>query len=554
MSQCVTKLPHSCGSRDALQVFADEEGNLSGYCFSCGTYVADPLGKGKSITDIPEKQRLGKTREQIEEEMEVMANCEAIDLPDRKLRKRALDYYNIGIGVSEQDGHTPTYHFYPYTKDGVVVRYKVRHIETKRMWAVGFEKDVDLFGWEQAIATGAKRLIITEGELDAAALKTILQRYTKESYIDYIPAVCSLPNGASAAGKDLARLMPQIRKHFKEVSFCFDSDEAGQQAIEDACKIVPDATVVTLPSKDANACLIEGKGKAAHAATIFNADKPKNTRLVFGEDLHEEAKEAAEFGVSWPWKGMTEMTRGIRTGETIYIGAAQKMGKSEIVNALAKHLIVEHGWKVMMCKPEEANKKSYKMILGKVAGTTFTDPKVTFDEAAYDKAGKAVKGKLAMLNLYQHVGWESLQADIRSAASWGAKAIFVDPLTQLSNGLSAAEANTKLQEVAQELASMALDLDMVIFIFCHLRNPDSGDPHDRGGKVLTSQFAGSRAMGRSCNYMIGLEGNKDPDLSDEERNMRKLVLLDDREFGEVGEVSLYWNRKTTLFNEVNDAS
>jgi twinkle protein len=290
-------------------------------------------------------------------------------------------------------------------------------------------------------------------------------------------------------------------------------------------------------------------GKAAFAATQFNAAKPKNTSLVYGEDLHAEAKEAAKFGVSWPWKGMTDMTRGIRTGETIYIGAAQKMGKSEIVNALAKHLIVEHGWKVMMCKPEEANKKSYKMILGKVAGKTFVDPKVEFDEVAYDKAGEIVKGKLAMLNLYQHVGWESLQADIRSAASWGAKAIFVDPLTQLSNGLSAAEANTKLQEVAQELAAMALDLDLVIFIFCHLRNPDGGAPHDRGGKVLTSQFAGSRAMGRSCNYMIGLEGNKDPELSDEERNMRKLVLLDDREFGEVGEVNLYWDKHTTLFNE-----
>ena len=68
--------------------------------------------------------------------------------------------------------------------------------------------------------------------------------------------------------------------------------------------------------------------------------------------------------------------------------------------------------------------------------------------------------------------------------------------------------------------------------------------------MLTSQFAGSRAMGRSCNYMFGLEGNKDPKLTMEERNMRKLVLLDDREFGEVGEVDLYWHKTTTQFNEV----
>jgi twinkle protein len=117
--------------------------------------------------------------------------------------------------------------------------------------------------------------------------------------------------------------------------------------------------------------------------------------------------------------------------------------------------------------------------------------------------------------------------------------------------MNAADANTKLQEIAQELAAMALDLNVVIFIFCHLRNPDGGPPHERGGEVLSSQFAGSRAMARSCNYMLGLEGNRDSNLTPEERNMRTLVLLEDREFGEVGRYKLYWNKDTGLFHEIN---
>lgn len=322
MSTCVTKIGHSCGSRDGLQIFANDDDTITGYCFSCGEFVRDPLGQGKTLDDIPEKQRLGKTKEQIEEEFATIANCKPIDLKDRKLRKAALEYYGIKIGVSEQDGKTPTYHFYPYTKEGELVAYKVRHIETKNMWTVGNQRDVDLFGWEQAIGTGAKRLIITEGELDAVALRRILEIYTKEQYIDNMPAVCSLPHGASSAGRDLARLMPKIRKHFKEISFCFDNDKAGDKAIEDACKIVPDATVITLPAKDANECLMTGKGKAAFSATQFNAAKPKNTRLVFGEDLHEEAREQAKFGeLTWPWEHIQKTTRGIRYGETIYIGA-----------------------------------------------------------------------------------------------------------------------------------------------------------------------------------------------------------------------------------------
>jgi len=545
----VTKLPHSCGSRKGLQVF-EEEGKLTGYCFSCGTYVADPLGEGKTIDDIPKKQRMGKTKEEIEEEFATIANCSAIDLRDRKLRKEALEAFGVKIGVSEQDGTTPTYHFYPYTKGGELVAYKVRHIDTKRMWSIGDQKDVDLFGWEEAKATGAKRLIITEGELDAVALRRILELYTKEAYKDYIPAVCSLPHGSGGASKDLAKLLPTIRKHFKEISLCFDGDEAGEKAIEDACKIAPDATVITLPSKDANACIIEGKGKAAFAATQFNAAKPKNTSLVFGEDLHEEAREPAQYGeLTWPWEHLNKVTRGIRYGETIYLGAGVKMGKSELLNALGAHFIKQHKIKVFMAKPEEANKKTYKLLAGKMVGKVFHDPDVEMDYEAYDEAGEMMKEKLCMVNLYQHLGWETLEADIYAATSWGAKVVFIDPITNLTNGVEPSVANTRLQEYAQKLAAMALDLGIVIFIFCHLKAPVSGEDHEHGGAVLSSQFAGSRAMMRSCNLMLGLEGNKSPDLPLMEKNMRQLVLLEDREFGQTGRFPIYWDVNTGLFNE-----
>ena len=553
----MTKLPHECGSRSGLQVFADEDtGELTGFCFACSTYVHDPMGKGKKLDDIPEKQRLGKTKEEIEEELAVIANCKAIDLPDRKLRASILNYYGIKIGMSEQDGKTPMFHFYPYYKDGELVAYKVRHIETKNMWTVGNQRDVDLFGWQQAIATGAQRLIITEGELDAVALRRIFEIYTKEQYVDNMPAICSLPHGASAAGKDLAKLMPKIRKYFKKVSFCFDDDKAGQQALEDACKIVPDATVITLPAKDANECLIKGLGKAAFNAAQWKDDKVKNTRLVFGEDLHEEAREQAKFGeLTWPWEHIQKITRGIRYGETIYIGAGVKMGKSELLNALGAHFIKNHGIKIFMAKPEEANKKTYKLLAGKMEGHIFHDPEVEFDYEAYDRAGNLLEGKLAMVNLYQHLGWESLEADIYAAASWGAKAIFIDPITNLTNGMQSSDANVALQEYAQKLSALALDLGVVVFIFCHLKAPSQGDDHEHGGDVLSSQFAGSRAMMRSCNLMIGLEGDKSPlnkdgvERSLQEKNMRDLVLLEDREFGQTGKFPIYWDYHTGLFNE-----
>ena len=291
---------------------------------------------------------------------------------------------------------------------------------------------------------------------------------------------------------------------------------------------------------------------------------------MYGEDIHESARTQAEYGqLTWPFEVLNKKTRGIRYGETIYLGAGVKMGKSELLNELAAHFLEHHGIKVFMAKPEENNKKTYKLLAGKIARKAFHDPDIPFDFNAYDKAGEILKEKMVMVNLYQHLGWDSLKEDIKEAVAWGAKAIFIDPITNLTNGQDSASANTHLAAISQELSAMALDLDIVIFgtysisistinakekrekfyhdgKFIGLGNC----PHEFGGDIYSSQFAGSRAMMRSCNYMIGLEGNKDETLPEEVRNTRVLRILEDREFGEAGSVGLYWNRATTRFKEI----
>lgn len=549
--KCVEKLPHSCGSRRGLQVFQKEDGSYDGFCFSCGTAVPDPY------KDKPEGYKPAynpKTDEEIQEEIDEVKEFQTVALKDRGLSKESLEHFGIKIGLSEVDGVTPTSHFYPYYKGDELKGFKCRVIEGKKFFSIGSVKDVDLFGWHQAVLSGGKKLFVTEGELDAVALYQIFRAVNKGTkYESNIPAIVSLAHGSGSAVKELLKHREMLFMHFKEIVLVFDQDKPGEEAVEAVLKVFPEGvSVAHLPRKDANQCLLEGVSKAAYNAVAFNSVKPKNTRLVLADSLFEEAKAAPAIGYPWPWESITKKTRGIRLGETIYIGAGQKQGKSEIVNTLAAHFIKELGWPVLLAKPEESNKKSVKLVAGKLVGKIFHDPNVPFDEKSYDEACDLMRNKLYLINLYQHLGWETLKADIRASAMEGCKAVFIDPITNLTNGINAADANTKLQEIAQELSAMALDLNIVIFIFCHLRNPNIGTPHERGGEVLSSQFAGSRAMARSCNLMFGLEGNRDPNLSQEERNIRTLVLLEDREFGEVGRFKLYWDKTTSLFNEIGE--
>jgi len=554
MGTCIAFTEHKDGKCNSsrVQVFEQDDGSLNGYCFACDTFVPDPMGDGVKASDIPKSKRIDKSPEDIAAEMEEIGNLTAVDLPTRMIRAKSLDLYGVKVGVSTKDGKTPAYVFFPRYRKGVLVSYKVRLLDPKKMWSVGDGKDVDMFGWELAKASGAKRLIITEGEFDAIALAKLLEVYTPEKYKEYIPAVISLPNGSASCRRDLARCMPEIRKFFNEgdISFCFDQDDAGAAALKAAMLICGKATSITLPRKDANQCVLDKVGKAAVKCITFQAETPKTSRLIWGRDVHDAARIPAVMGLSWPWPHMTELTRGMRYGETTYIAAGEKMGKSEVVNALAAHFAVVHNLKVMLAKPEESNNKTYKLIASKVEGKVFHDPKVEFDYAAYDRSGAKIMDNVCMLNLYQHISWMGLKEDIASAAAQGVKIVFIDPITNLTNGMSTGEANEVLQGIAQELAAMALDLDIHILIFCHLNKREKGaTPWDRGAEITTGYFAGSSGMARSCNYAWGLRGNKDKELTPEERNMRYLDLLADREFGEVGSVPLYWDKATHLFTE-----
>lgn len=549
MTNCVEKIGCECGSSDAKQVF-EEDGKYTAYCFACGEYDPDPY------KDQPKGYKpaiIKKSPQEVAQELYDISLYPIVDIPERGLTKDTLEYFGVRVGLSQMDGETPSILYRPYTKDGVFMAYKAKLLADKKMWSHGNQKDVDPFGWEQAIHSGSFKLIITEGEEDAMAMYQMIKEKNRHTeYKDLIPAVISVPNGAGGAVKSLAKHAHIIENTFKEVILAFDMDKVGQQWAEEVVKnVLPTASIAKLPAKDANACLMEGRVKACVSAVLWNSAPPKNTRIIKGSSLREKAMQEAEWGMPWPWPKLTDLTRGRRRGETIYFGAGVKMGKSELVNALAKQIIVDDGLPCLLVKPEEDTSKTYKMLVGKAAGRIFHDPKIPFDKVAWEKFEPEVGDKALIVDSYQFVDWSTLKNDIKYAVTVEeAKDVILDPITAFTNQMGSAEANEFLVKMAAELSAMAKDLDFTVYIFCHLKAPTQGESHERGGAVHSNQFAGSRAMMRSCNYMIGMQGNKDPELDEAARNCRDLIVLEDREFGSVGKVPLYWDNRTGLFQEM----
>ena len=198
----------------------------------------------------------------------------------RGLLEESLSYFGVKTSVSQEDGQTVSAVFFPLFNGNKLLGFKARSLNEKVFWSVGDAKEADFFGWSQAIRTGAKRLYVTEGELDAIALYQILKQKNKGSkWEEFNPAVVSLRNGSSSAKRDISERIKEIKTHFKELVLVFDQDEPGQKATQEVTKLHPSVLTVDLPCKDANDCILEGRQKAAANALSFNAGTPDNTRL-----------------------------------------------------------------------------------------------------------------------------------------------------------------------------------------------------------------------------------------------------------------------------------
>ena len=494
-----------------------------------------------------------EVRELTDEEREA-ALAEVRELPIMELKARGIrldvaERYGVRVGLSSTN-REPISYFTPKEKNGIVVSYKVRVLEPKYFYAVGSGAGCDFFGMAQArlgdVYSG--KLFVFEDELSAMSG---FQALTESSKSVYKPACVSLPDGSKSAASAFARCRHFVEQ-FQDIVICMDNDDAGDDAVNKIRAMYPNIKIARIPGgldkkgkhiKDANDLVMDGRSLELNNLLRFNAAKESPAGSVTVAECLDDAMKKPEWGLDYPWQGLTDLTFGLRYGEVIAVGGGVGGGKTLLAHELIAHLTNVHHEKCGAFMLEETVGNTIKNIAGKSANIPFHRPDIEFDIELLKSEALKYDGQLFLYRNYGQNDWEDIKRCMRFwVVEHGVKFVFLDNITALVSHLSATEINTEVAKIAVELAGLCNELNFTCFVFSHLNPPKSGAPHEEGGQVQEVQFTGSRGLMRFSQLILGFERNKQAD--GDAKNLSIIRVLKDRNFGQTGVIATSYNPVT----------
>ena len=509
-----------CGSTDANAVYS----NGTSYCFACRNWA-----KTEDNTSNTATRKEARTMDYN------LLETEYVPLSKRNVPESIAKQFKYGLGYDSNDNLCQVANY--YNKDKELVAQKLRYPD-KTFKFVGNSKEALMFG-QQLFGSG-KKVIITEGEIDALSVATAF---------DGKYPVVSIKGGANSAKKEIANHLDWLA-NFEEVYFWFDNDEPGRQAVEEVTSLLPADKIKIIRSpdyKDANEVLTY-KGKAGVLNCYYNAEKFKPDDIVTPMDLIDTIAEPIQVGFPYYYDTLTNLLYGRRFGEVVTVGAGVSVGKTDFIMSQIA-FDIKQGWKVASFMLEQSTKETTLRAAGKIDGVHYHLPNTEFDKNKLTATVSEMQGSLFMFDNFGSNSWEGIREKIRYMNfNYDCKIFYIDNLTALN--AHANDERRNLDALMAEVAGLAKELDIWIMLVSHLNPPKTGASHELGGKTEQSQFTGSRAIMRWSYTMLGVERNtqhEDP----EERNKGLIRVLKDRFSGSATgkTVGFYYDKDTGLVHE-----
>ena len=492
-SEFIRHLPcETCGSSDANSLYSD--GHT--FCFACQTYG--------HTEEVVHNHRMSTN---------VQLKGSAERLPKRGISEKVCQQYKI-----YRDGDILRFHY--FDGSGILKGCKVK--TKNKVFSYEGEVPGTLFGQHLFPATG-KRVVITEGELDAASCQEVMSGW---------PMV-SLPSGAAAAKKSVQRAYEWLQG-YEEIVLFFDNDEAGRKATEEAASVLPPGKckIASLQGdyKDASDALIANDSEAIRRA-IWDAKPYRPDGIVDGKSLLElVTTPSPPSDHEYPFAGLNSKLRGIRYGELVTVTAGSGVGKSSVCRELATHLL-QKGERVGYLALEESNRRTALGLMSAAVGKS-----LHLGEHDRSTLTEAYQATLANWNLFLFDGFGSFDPDIiynrieYLAAGLDTRVVFLDHLSILLSGLDGDE-RKMIDQTMTRLRSLVERTGIALFLVSHLRRTSSDQNHEEGARVTLGQLRGSAAIAQLSDGVIALERNQQSASGGSDTTVR---VLKNRYSGEVG--------------------
>jgi twinkle protein len=511
-------------------------------CFSCNKSFS------KKAVDAQEWYE----PEPYKNKKESMASVEEINgymvegLPSRKISKEVCEFFGVKTSV-KSDG-SPEAHYYPYG-ESEVTGYKIRSLP--KTFSYSGEKGT-LFG--QRLFSGGKRLVITEGEIDALSVaQAYLSRYGK------IYPVVSLPFGAGT--KELLANRDWIRG-FEEVVLMLDNDEPGQKCTEEAIKIVglDKVKLAKLPCKDANDALKDPLlGVEAVNSAIWNAKRHTPAGIVSRDELWKALQEYNTIlAVPYPecMEGVNTKLKGHRPGEIVLFISGTGSGKSTLLREDILHLLKVTKDKIGIISleenPEETARNLSAMVLNRNPAEediTLEEIKVGFDQVFGDD-------RVIILDHQGSIKDDSIIDKLEYMCLMGCKYLFIDHITILvSEGADGLSGNEAIDKIMNDLLRLVKSHGVWIGLVSHLRKSGGGGKSFEEGKLPSiDDIRGSGSIKQISFDIIAFARNMIADDLDT-RNTILMRILKARKTGNTGNVpGALYNPKTGRLSKLEEMS
>lgn len=525
-------LSSDCGSSDARRIYEDG----TSFCFSCRDWF--PAIQGEVPVEVKEEPKVST------ETLSEIKTFQVRGFKDRLVTKEVAEFFDVR--VSYDTNGLIEKHYYPYA-DGK--GYKVRIVKNKEFYWVS--KQDDLFGRDK-FTGGGRRIVITEGEIDALSLSQI----NKDKYGKIYPVV-ALP---SATATDLLVKHREWLRSFKEVIFALDMDEAGREATERGVKIIglDKAKVAEFPLKDVNEVHRERGGDAV-LECIFNSRPYVPSGIMTKDLLWEQIVNYRNTpSILFPpfMAGVNAKTRGFRHGEITLFTSGTSCGKSTNIREIALHMkeMPEFTGKIGIVSLEESPAETATKLTGMHLRRNFAVDEIPLEELQQGFEEVFGNDDFVILDHQGSIRDESIMDKLEYMALSGCQAILIDHITILvSEGAEGLTGNEAIDKVMNDLLRFVKRHNVWIGLVSHLRKTNNtSKPFEEGRMPTMDDIKGSGSIKQIAFDIIGFARNlMDPDPI--KRNTIMYAVLKCRFTGLTGDAGgAYYDIKTGRFMDAED--